>query len=658
MRLIEASDIVAYTTAMDGRWSLSYPLLVPALSLRPEMPRRWTRRNFRESSCIVSQRYPLDFPELETRPGDSARSGWLSDQGPAMRLAAAAAGILLDIGDWRRRHSDLSRAIVGLALLALGLLLGAAAAITDSYLHRGVESGADQPYIVQPTGKGLAANVDLRLYSEEQIVNVASALDDARFQYVRQAFSWSDIEASRGSYDWAQYDRIVNEMSRLNIGVIAVIVDTPDWARSIGDSGHANAPPRDVSLLSSFSEELAGRYPDGVPFIQVWDDPNLSGNWGGDAATGAAFAPYLEAAWRGAKAGSAEVRIVSPELAVTPDLAGGEGDLAFIDGLYAAGASAYFDLLGIVLDGGEYSPDDRRVSPGRENFSRAILFRELMIRNDDPATPIWATSFGWAVGDSVNPNEQAEFVERGMERSWSEWPWMGLMVQWSFIAPAGSPQSAYAIVDPNGSATPLYSRLTSGELQSRSTIANTGFAPMDSQSISYSGNWQDQHLEGRTFRTTRQVGSSTTIEFQGTGLIAYVRSGPEVGAFTIEVDADVISGGASEPEDAWDLSFFSGTNDFPRTLVEGLDDTRHSMTITLVSDGELTLGGVEVTREAPFVWPIILITVGSIISLFFGLRSIAFLFATRAGHLRRTSGPDPGPQLPRMPNWRPERRIS
>lgn len=575
-----------------------------------------------------------------------------------MRLAGAAAEILLDLGDWRRRHADLSQAIVGLLLLAVGLLLGGSAAVTDSYLHRGVESGAEQPYIVQPTGKGLAANVDLRAYAADEVANVANALNDAGFRYVRQEFSWSQIEATSGDYEWGQYDLIESEMSRLGIGVIAVIVDTPDWARAAGAASFTNAPPREPALLSGFASELAGRYSDSAPFIQVWDRPNLADNWGGQPATGAEFAPYLEAAWRGAKAGFPQARTVSPELAVAPEESGAQNDLAFVQDLYDVNAESYFDLLGMALDGGTFSPDDRRVDPNRLNVSRAILMRELMLENGDPATPVWATSFGWAVSDSVSPVEQAEFVERGMARSWSEWPWMGLMVQWAFIAPAGSDRATYAIVDANGSATPLYTRLTSEEMQGRSTIAHTGFAPMDAQSISDSGNWEDQHLEGRTFRTTRQVGASTSIEFEGTGLIAYVRSGPEVGSFAIEVDGDVVSGGGGESGDAWDLSLgFGETQDFPRTLVTGLDDARHVMTITLASDGELTLGGVEVTRDAPFVWPIILMTVGSLICLFFALRSIAFLFATRAGHLRRKSGPDYGPQLPQMTNWRPERRI-
>ncbi len=606
----------------------------------------------------MASRYPLDLPE-DDNSRDGSKPGPRGNEGWAIRFAAAAADILLDLGDWRRRHLDLTRAILGLVLIGMGVMLGSAAALTDSYLHRGVETGIETPYVVQATDRGMATNVDLRNLSADEVEVIATALDRANFQHVRQQFSWADIEGTRGQFDWAEYDLIVTTLQRHGLQVIAVIVDTPPWARAIGDSTFTNSPPRQPATIGTFARELTSHFQEAVPFVQVWDQPNLAENWGGRSVTGDEFKPVLEAAWTGARNGNASVRVISPELAPVSDQSTGVSDLRFLEQLYAAGADGYFDIVGISLDGGEYSPDDRRVSETKMNFSRAILVRELMVRNEDAGTPVWATSFGWATSESVTPQEQAEFVERAMDRSWSEWPWMGLLVHWAFLAPGGSVDSQYSIVSSEGTSTPLYQRLTSEEMIARSAMANTGFAPMDSDAISFSGSWQDQHLEGRTFRTSRQSGASATIVFKGTGVISFVRSGPDTGVFRIELDGEVVPGGGGESGEDWDLSIFSTTQDLPRTLVDDLDDETHTLTITLVGEGELTLGGFEVTREAPFVWPIVLMAVGSLLGFFFGLRSLVYLFATRAGHLRR-----PGEEgninagLPRLNNWRPERRIS
>src|SRR5680860_846074 len=161
-------DTVAYTTAIheDCCRRVRFPNHLRAnLRVLHHRPSSSTR----ETANIVSRRYPLDSPEPEPGRGRRTRQGWLADGSVAMRMAAASADMLLDIGDWRRRHADMSHALIGMTLLVLGLALGAAAAITDSYLHRGVESGAEQPYIVQPTGKGLATNIDFRSYSPEQL---------------------------------------------------------------------------------------------------------------------------------------------------------------------------------------------------------------------------------------------------------------------------------------------------------------------------------------------------------------------------------------------------------------------------------------------------------------------------------------------------------
>lgn len=568
------------------------------------------------------------------------------------QLTADAIFVLLDL---RYRRPDLVHFLGAFILLLVGVSLIATSALTDQYLHRGVESGAERPYVVQPSGRELATNVDLRLFPAEDVRGVAATMADAGFGFVRQHISWAEVEPDQGAFDWSRYDYIVDALHQEGIDVILVIVDAPAWAAA-GDLVASDVrPPADPELLHDFAEELTGHFGDRVPYLQIWDRPNLASRWGGKPATGGTFAPYLEAAFYGARAGNPQVQVITPELARRSDVNDGLGDLAFLNSLYRAQASPFFDIVGITLPGGQYSPDDRRVSADRVNFSRAILFRELMLRHDDGATPIWATTYGWAATGSISREEQAEYVVRGLDRGWSEWPWMGLMIQWQFATRAGDPQSVYAIA-PEGSSTSLYRRLTDPDLQRRSDIANTGFAPMDADAVAYQGNWDDQHLEGRTFRTTNQVGSSATISFQGTGLIAFLRSGPQSGDFELVLDGQVLPGGAGDDKQLW--SFYSSyrTDDLPRRLISSLDDTEHTLRITLKTPGELTLGGLVVEREPPFVWPVILVTVSAMIVVFLGLRSLIYLIAIRSGHLRRRPAADPS--LPTLSDWRPGRRIA
>lgn len=606
-------------------------------------------------SCILSRRYPIEPVEEPVAPDQGAR-GKPRDTF-AVRSARTIAGWLVEVGAWRRRHVDISAAISGVLLLVLGVSLAFGALAADTYLHRGVEQGNEEPFVVQPTGDVLASNADLRVFAGGDLAAVADALDQGGFRYVRQPVVWSEIETSAGTYDWSLYDRIVDELSRRDIRMVAVILEAPDWSRAPESLTASDGPPTDPSRIGSFLQAFTARYGAAVPFVQFWDMPNVADRWGGNPASAAEFLPYLAAAYNGAHAGNPDVGIITPELAVTTGALAENADLAFIESLYAAGGDEFFDIVGLQLDGGTTSPDDRRISPTRQNFSRAVLMRELMIRHGDNSSPIWATSFGWARGGSTSESEQAEFVIRALERAWVEWPWMGPMFQWAFLAPEGSGAEPYALVRADGKATELYRRLASSEFQERVRADETGFAPMDSPSVSYSGGaWEDQHLEGRTFRTTDQIDAELTFTFRGTGVDAVMRIGPESGNVIVEVDGKVIPGGEGDSGDEWDL-FWSETLDVPTDLTSGLEYGEHTLTIRLVSEGTLTLGGLIVERAQPFVWPIVLLTIGALIAIFFGIRSLIMLVGRRSGHLPRADDDDVWPALPSMPDWRPGRQT-
>lgn len=606
----------------------------------------------------MSSQYPFEPQESDRYPGKRTGVTGVPRSGFAMRSGQAVAGWLLTGIEWRQRRENLSRFIVAMLFLLGGLGLGSAAALMDNYLHRGVESGAEQPYVVKPTGKELATNIDLRLFPDAEIDSVAKELSKSGFTYVRQEFSWQQIEPRQGDFQWSAYDAIVQTLIRYDVHVIAVVKNAPGWATGGGVVKAIDRPPSDPATFQAFTQALTKHYGTSLPFVQIWDQPNLASHWGGTPATGESFLPFLGAAYNGARSGYPEVKIITPELAMTSDQGTGQTDLEFVQDLLRSNGGPFIDVVGISLDGGTLSPDDRRVDANRQNMSRAILFRDMLVKAGYVQTPIWATSFGWSAHGSLTRERQAEYVIRGMNRSWSEWPWMGLMIQWSFIDPdVNSPNANYAVVLPDGHGTPLYSQLTSPEMRTRAAIANTGFAPMDSSAVSYEGNWQDQHLEGRTFRTTSESQSSATLKFRGTGVIAYIRTGPQSGNVRIELDGQVVPGGFGDSGDEWSFRDLLGTNDYPHTLLSKLEDAQHTVTITLVGPGELTLGGLEIVRNAPFIWPVMLITVGALLLIFFAVRSLIYLVAIRAGYLRRRSGMDLWPQLPQMPDWQPRRRT-
>lgn len=593
--------------------------------------------------------YPLDPIDGGNRPDPGRQRSTPF----AAQLAYAVAGAIVWLQQTRRNRRDLAHFLESVVLIALGVAMLVAAAVTDMYLHRGVESGADQPYVVQPSGRELSTNVDLRGLTPEQMESVAGTLQASGYGFVRHEVSWAQIESTQGQLDWSEYDLIFQTLNNHGIGVIAVIVDSPSWSWAGNMIPSDAQPPADPATLEAFSRELTGRYKSSVRFIQIWDQPNLASRWGGVPSTGESFRPYLSAAFYGARSGNPEVRIVLPQLAVTSDVDEGLGDLAWLQSVYNAGSRDIFDIVAIKLDGGQSSPDDRSVNADKQNFSRAILFRELMLKNDDGETPVWATSYGWSAdGDHVTREQQAEYVVRGLTRAWSEWPWMGLMVQWKFTTLPGDPEASYATA-PEGQATPLFRRLNDPELIRRSDIANTGFTPMDADSVQYEGTWADQHLEFRNFRTTNQTGATVTFEFHGTGLISYIRTGPQSGDLEITLDGEKIDGGAEDGN--WSYYYQYQTNDFPQRLFSNLEEANHVVTITLKTPGQLTLGGMVVERQPPFIWPIIMITASGALVLLVGIRSFIYFVAIRAGHLTRWEHVT-SPELPRMPDWMPERQ--
>jgi hypothetical protein len=553
---------------------------------------------------------------------------------------------------------DANRLVRAIFLLLLGLCVASGAALSDIYLHRGVESGSEQPYVVQPTGRDLATNLDLSLFPASQYDSIATVLQTSGFRFVRQHFSWSAIEPTKGEYSWTAYDAMVVSLAAHGIKVVAVLDGSPAWSRDPSQTSYLDAPPANVDDYAAFVSEFVKHYSDSIQFVQIWDLPNRAEHWGGVPATPGGYVKLLTSAFNASRSANSETKVVLSELDPYGASSSPGDDLRFLNGAYAAGAKPFFDILSARIDGGTASPYDRSVSADQLDLSRAILFRELLINHGDETKAVWLTHYGWRTSGDVSEQTQADFIVSGLKRARAEWPWSGLMFAWDLL-PRLSPDdsSGYALLDANGGATAAFNALSDFAASGAVDTASTGFVPMDSSPVTYGGSWADQHLNRRTFKTTSETGASATIRFKGAGLVAFLRRSPQAGAIHVTIDGKPLPGRPVENgAGVIQLDWFEA-EDIPVMLVSGLSDDNHTLVISLASPGQLTLGGLVVVRNPPLLWPVIVLLAVAGILIMAAFRETIYLIAFRAGFLQRRRGAELRPPLPRMPDWRPSARY-
>ena len=565
------------------------------------------------------------------------------------RAIAALARLSARVG----LDADRIRAIVAAAFAVCGLALAVLAVWADVTIHRGVADGVSPPVVRQYTGRDLAANVDLTRFAPEQLSAVTAGLQANGIRYVRQSFSWAEIEPAPGEYAWDRYDAIVDALNRRGITPVAVLHRSPPWIRSPEGAGAFDAPPADLPAFERFVTALAGRYGDRVPFIQVWDLPNRASHWGGTSADPASYVSLLAVGSNAARGANPNAVILLAELDVPLD-AGGRDDLEFLQGIYTAGGGAFFDIVAARVDGGRRTPFDRTTAPNEAALSRAILYREAVDEAGDAAKPIWATHYGWEASASgsgaIDETTQAEYVVAGLERARAEWPWMGPLFQWGLIAGpdlGGGTPAGLSLLREDGSPTPLFTELGAFAASGGERNAPTGLAPVEARQYVWEGNWELQHLGADTYRTTSEVNARFRLRFEGTGVTARARLTREAGAVEVTIDGQPVE---------LDLRSFQAEDvDIP--LARRLPDGPHEVAMRLTAAGQLTVGGLVVERAVPLQWPILLLLGSGALLLFLGIFDGALLVAERAGLLQPRRGGELWPELPQIPDWRPARRA-
>jgi len=359
---------------------------------------------------------------------------------------------------------------LSLAVLAGLAFVGYQLVNQQRYVQRGVSHQALPPLSLPCEGL-YGVNVSLEQYrSNEELRRALKMVRDGGFSWVRQHFPWAEIEPQPGEYDWERWDRIVAEIKRQGLEIIAVLDTSPAWARRPVDHDNYFAPPQFVTTFGLFARAFAQRYGDQITCYQVWDQPNISPYWGARSIDPAAYVRLLTVAASELRRSDDDAIVLCAGLAPNTE-AGGRNmsDVLFLRGIYQAGGKGYFDVLAAKPYGFWSGPEDRRVDPQVLNFSRLILLREEMVRYGDKNTPIWAVEFGWnslPKGWQGQPSpwgtddidKQANRITRALVRARQEWAWLGVMC-WAHLqpaVPADDPLWGFALLSSDFEPTPFY----------------------------------------------------------------------------------------------------------------------------------------------------------------------------------------------------------
>jgi hypothetical protein len=555
---------------------------------------------------------------------------------------------------------------IGGAFLLIGLSLSLVLSSIglDGFLDRGVVYGT--PAINGSGGLTLGMNVFLEKEPErENVVRSVQLLKEGGVTFVRQSFPWQDIEPNSGDYrnpqgqsSWAKYDFIVEQLGQAGIGIMARVDTIPRWARPQTDNfkDYDKGPPQDFNNYANFVAAIAARYKGRINHFQVWNEPNLDGEWGGKPISPEQYGVLLKYTAEKVKAVSPTALIVTAGLAQTTEdgvKTNNLSELAFIERLYKSGAKPYFDILSVMDYGLGHSPEDRRVGPDRTNFSRLLLAREVMVRNGDEQKPVWVSEYGWlslppdwqgqpgSWGTSVDAETQARWTIEGLERTRREWPWVGNVFVWGFRwverpeETGGDPARYFEVVDHDFTPRPAYLALKDWSRAQR--VATSGVLPVNDARLIWDGEWRDQTLGGQTYRVTTRTGATMRVAFQGTELRLRARAGSSQGQIYATIDDQPI--GILKADNGGSYVLLrdgqAAVHDAELPLVSGLSDGQHLLELRYGGFGEVALSGLTIGRQRPFAWTGMMLFVSGLVGLFAGLVLLVRTALLAVGWLRQ-----------------------
>jgi hypothetical protein len=258
---------------------------------------------------------------------------------------------------------------------------------------------------------GVTAHVNLShgQYANMDEVNRAlSMISEAGIEAVRVDFPWSVMQAQRSTFDWREYDEMLFALQQHNLGVLAIVAWSPQWASVTPDQSQFwLAPPSDMRAYAKFVYELVNRYHDSVRVWEFWNEPNISIYWK-PSPDPVRFAEMQRLGYLAAKYADPTC------VALLTGLANDESQYMpqhiwyppeqFLQAVYTKIGGGYFDAVG-------RHPYTHPTWQGLDVLvQRVQAIRTVMAANGDGSKPLWLDEMGYCLIGGLTEDGQAEWL--------------------------------------------------------------------------------------------------------------------------------------------------------------------------------------------------------------------------------------------------------
>lgn len=240
--------------------------------------------------------------------------------------------------------------------------------------------------VESPTTIGVAESTLYNL-SAQDLDKQLQVLKDAGVTDLRIAVPWVYIQpTSSTEYDWSKMDAVINAVSDAGFTVTASITGNPAW------DGVPLAGAPNPEAYASFASATAERYAGKISAYEVWNEPNGALFYAPVNPEG--YTEVLKAAYTAIKAADPDALVVGGVLGAVRTVPGVTLDpVVFLDRMYQAGASGYFDA--ISYHPYHYTmPFSQGLGEADSPLEQALALRALMIANGDEDLKLWATEYG------------------------------------------------------------------------------------------------------------------------------------------------------------------------------------------------------------------------------------------------------------------------